>query len=173
VISPQIRSLVLVSLFVAAGAACGDDPATTTKLEPAAGGPVVDGDTVSVFYTGTLDDGTQFDSNVGGSPLTFVVGSGQVIAGFDDAVRGLSIGDSVIVRIEPADAYGEYSEDNFLELPAEGAPEGLQVGDEVTLSNGARVVILELDGDTITVDANHPLAGEALTFEIELVAIEP
>lgn len=129
-----------------------------------------DGDTVAVHYRGTLDDGTEFDSSEGRDPLTFVVGSGQVIAGFDDAVRGLAVGESRTVRIEPEDAYGEYTEEAIIDFPAESAPEGLQVGDPVTLGNG-RGTVLEITDEFVKIDANHPLAGEALTFEIELVSI--
>ncbi|HEY5650041.1 MAG TPA: FKBP-type peptidyl-prolyl cis-trans isomerase [Acidimicrobiia bacterium] len=130
-----------------------------------------DGDSVSVHYRGTLDDGTEFDSSEGRDPLTFVVGSGQVIAGFDDAVRGLAVGESRTVRIEPADAYGEYTEEAIIDFPAESAPEGLQVGDAVTLGNGGRGTVLEITDEFVKIDANHPLAGQALTFEIELVSI--
>ena len=130
-----------------------------------------DTDLVEVHYTGTLDDGSEFDSSRGGTPLQFVVGAGQVIPGFDQAVRGLAIGDSRTVRIPPEDAYGEYDPAFILEFPADGAPEGLAAGDQVTLTNGQRAVVLEVTADTVTIDANHPLAGEALTFEIELVSI--
>ncbi len=130
-----------------------------------------DGDLVEVHYTGTLDDGSEFDSSVGRSPLEFVVGSGQVIPGFDDAVRGLKVGDSRTVRIEPTDAYGEYDPSFVLEFPADSAPEGLQAGDRVTLNNGQPAVVLEVTDEIIRIDANHPLAGEALTFVIELVGI--
>ncbi len=144
-------------------------PATTAAEE---GDRVAqDGDLVEVHYTGTLDDGSEFDSSVGRSPLEFVVGSGQVIPGFDDAVRGLKVGDSRTVRIEPTDAYGEYDPSFVLEFPADSAPEGLQAGDRVTLNNGQPAVVLEVTDEIIRIDANHPLAGEALTFVIELVGI--
>lgn len=130
-----------------------------------------DGDTVAVHYTGTLDDGSQFDSSAGRDPLTFVVGSGEVISGFDDAVRGLAEGESRTVRIEPANAYGEVDPELILEFPADQAPEGVAVGDQVTLSNGGAATVLEITDDIIRIDANHRLAGEALTFDVELVAI--
>jgi peptidylprolyl isomerase len=132
---------------------------------------VVDGDQVAVHYRGTLDDGSEFDSSAGRDPLEFEVGSGQVIAGFDDAVRGLAVGDSVTVRIPPEDAYGPRTDDAIIEVPADQAPEGLQVGDQVQLATGARATVLEVRDDVVVIDVNHPLAGEALTFEIELVAI--
>jgi FKBP-type peptidyl-prolyl cis-trans isomerase 2 len=151
-------------------------PTTTTEENDMSEGPTSqvasDGDTVAVNYRGTLDDGTEFDSSEGREPLTFVVGSGQVIAGFDDAVRGLAVGESRTVRIEPEDAYGEYTDEAVIDFPADSAPEGLQVGDAVTLGNGGRGTVLEITDESVKIDANHPLAGEALTFEIELVSIE-
>lgn len=131
-----------------------------------------DGDTVAVHYRGTLDDGTEFDSSAGRDPLPFVVGSGQVIAGFDDAVRGLAVGESRTVRIEPEDAYGEYTEEAIIDFPADSAPEGLQVGDAVSFANGGQGTVLEITDEFVKIDANHPLAGQALTFEIELVSID-
>ena len=82
------------------------------------------GDTVSVHYTGTLDDGTQFDSSVGGDPLTFTIGSGQLIAGFDTAVLGMEIGESRTVRLAPEEAYGEHSAERVLQVPG-GWPAGV------------------------------------------------
>ncbi len=131
-----------------------------------------DGDSVSVHYRGTLDDGTEFDSSEGRDPLVFVVGSGQVISGFDDAVRGLSVGESRTVRIEPENAYGVYSEEAIIDFPADSAPDGLEVGGAVTLGNGGRGTVVEITDELVKIDANHPLAGEALTFEIELVSID-
>lgn len=151
-----------------------DATTTTTEEEDMSetdGATAGDGDTVAVNYRGTLDDGSEFDSSEGRDPLTFVVGSGQVIAGFDDAVRGLAVGESRTVRIEPEDAYGERTDEAVIEFPADSAPEGLSVGDQVTLSNGLPATVLEITEDTVLIDANHPLAGEALTFEIELVSI--
>ena len=133
-----------------------------------------DGDTVRVHYTGTLDDGTEFDSSrqEGREPLEFTVGSGQVIGGFDDAVRGLAVGKSRTVHIEPADAYGEVREDLIIQTPKDSAPEGIQVGERVQLQNGAIAMIIEITDSTVTLDANHALAGKALNFDVELVEIK-
>ncbi len=128
-----------------------------------------DGDAVSVHYTGTLDDGSQFDSSAGRDPLEFVVGSGQVISGFDQAVRGLTIGESRTVRMEPADAYGERRDDMIITVPAEQAPPGIKVGDQVSAGN-MPAEIIAVDADSVTIDANHRLAGQALTFDVELVS---
>lgn len=130
------------------------------------------GDTVSLHYRGTLDDGTEFDSSAGREPLTFTVGSGQVIQGFDDAVVGMAVGEKKTFRLEPEQAYGERREDLIITVPAENAPEGLQAGQQVALGNApATVVRVEENGDVV-VDANHRLAGEALTFDIEVVSID-
>ncbi|MEX2229637.1 MAG: peptidylprolyl isomerase [Dehalococcoidia bacterium] len=133
---------------------------------------VADGDTVSVMYTGTLDDGTVFDSSEGGDPLTFVVGQGQMIAGFEAAVYGMAVGDKKDIHIEPADAYGERRDDRVVTLPRDGAPAGLKVGDRVQLGNGAPATVIEITADSVTVDANHELAGQALNFAIEVVSVE-
>lgn len=141
--------------------------------EGSGGGFVVqDGDLVEVHYVGTLDDGTQFDSSRDrGSPFSFTVASGQVIPGFDDAVRGLRVGESRTVRIPAADAYGEWSQDNVIEVPYGESQSDVAVGDTVYLTDGRAAVVLEVKPDIVVLDANHELAGEALTFEIEVLAI--
>jgi len=154
-----VAALVLIAAACGGG---GDSTATAAS----------DGDTVGVFYTGTLDDGSEFDSNVDGEPLVFVLGEGNLIVGFENAVRGLSVGDTVTVRLEPADAYGERDEARIFDVPAEGAPPGLAVGDQVMLADGSPVIILEIGPEFIKVDANHRLAGQALTFEITIDSIE-
>jgi FKBP-type peptidyl-prolyl cis-trans isomerase 2 len=184
--------LLMAAFVVLALAACGgsenesdsgsdvDVPSTATPeatseatANSGEGGRVAaDGDQVQVHYTGSLDSGEVFDSSEGREPLPFTVGSGDVIAGFDDAVRGLAVGDSVTVRIEPGQAYGERREDLVFELPRSGAPDGLEIGDLVRLQNGAPAAVLEIGEESVRIDANHQLAGEALTFEIELVAVE-
>lgn len=131
-----------------------------------------DGDMVEVHYVGTLDDGSQFDSSRDrGTPFSFTVGTGQVISGFDVAVRGAQAGETNTVRMEAVDAYGEWSEEAVLELPYDPSQGEVTVGDTVTLSNGQPAQILEVSVDKVKLDANHPLAGEALTFEIEILLI--
>lgn len=137
------------------------------------GGFIVrDGDIVEVHYVGTLDDGSEFDSSRGrGTTFTFTVGSGQVISGFDEAVRGGMVGDVRTSRMEAADAYGEWSDENIVVVPFNPDQGDVKAGDEVFLTNGQQAVVLEVTEETVTLDANHPLAGEALTFEIEILAI--
>lgn len=148
-----------------------DPQATSTPNSDGGARVAQDGDRVEVHYHGTLDDGEVFDSSRERSPLPFVVGSGGVIQGFDDAVRGLAVGESVTVRIPPDEAYGEVDETRIVQFPIDQAPEGLKVGDQVSVS-GAPATVTEVTDETVTVDANHALAGKALTFEIELVAIQ-
>lgn len=151
-------ALVLALLLVA----CGGKEKRVAKA----------GDTVSVNYTGTLDDGTVFDSSEGRDPLTFKVGSGQVIKGFDDAVVGMAVGDKKSVHLTADEAYGQHRADLVLQIPAASAPAGLSKGDRVQLGNGAPATVVDITSDTITVDANSPLAGKALNFDIELVKID-
>jgi len=135
------------------------------------------GDMVKVHYTGKLDDGTIFDSSREREPLEFTVGEGQVIPGFEEAVSGMGVGEETTVEISPDNAYGPRQEDAVMQFPLEALPDEIEpeVGMQLQLQsqNGqafpARVV--EVGEDTITLDANHPLAGQTLTFEIELVDV--
>lgn len=141
----------------------------TSQQEPLI---VQDGDALEVHYVGTLDDGSTFDSSRDRDvPFAFTVGTGQVIPGFDAAVRGASVGDVNTVRIEAAEAYGEWSEDNVIEVPFNSEQDDVQVGDQVFLTSGQSVIVLEITSETVTLDANHSLAGKALTFEIEILSI--
>jgi len=132
---------------------------------------VENGDNVSVHYTGTLDDGEQFDSSVGRQPLTFTLGTGQVISGFNDAVIGLVVGDKVEVRLSAEEAYGEIMDSLMVEVSKEALPEGITVGQQVVSQNGARGLVIKDDGEKVTIDLNHPMAGKALNFAIELISI--
>jgi FKBP-type peptidyl-prolyl cis-trans isomerase 2 len=132
---------------------------------------VVDGDTVSVHYRGTLDSGAVFDSSEGREPISFTVGGGQVIPGFNAAVRGLSVGDTVTVRIEPEQAYGQRRDDLIIEIPLSSLPQGVKPGDQVRDQQGGTAIVLEITDEVVRLDANHALAGEALTFEIQLVSV--
>jgi FKBP-type peptidyl-prolyl cis-trans isomerase 2 len=129
------------------------------------------GDTVHVHYTGRLDDGTEFDSSRGRDPLSFTLGAGQVIAGFDKAVADLEVGDTATVRLEPDDAYGERNDDLLVRIDRPAEPADLAEGMQVQLSNGMTAMIAELTDETVLLDGNHPLAGEALTFDLELVEV--
>lgn len=135
------------------------------------------GDTVKIHYTGRLTDGTQFDSSEGREPLEFQVGSGQIISGLDTQVEGMDEGDKATVTIPADDAYGPHRPEGVQTLPRERVPEG------VDLSLGARLQATSADGQQmtltvvdvndaeVTVDANHPLAGKDLVFDVELVKV--
>jgi len=133
------------------------------------------GDSVKVHYTGKLDDGTVFDSSVGREPLDFTVGAGQLIAGFDEAVVGMAVGEKKMVRIAPEQAYGPHNPEMTLQvprsdLPADIQPElGMQLEASQEGGHSMVVTVVEITDESVTFDANHPLAGKALTFEIEVV----
>jgi peptidylprolyl isomerase len=135
------------------------------------------GDTVKIHYTGTLDDGNQFDSSAGREPLEFTVGSGQVIPGFDKAVEGMAVGDSKTVNIPAEDAYGPRHDQLVQEVPRSALPDDLEP--EIGMGLQAQgpdgqfmdLTITALSEEAITVDGNHPLAGQALNFDLELVEI--
>lgn len=140
--------------------------------------PAANGDTVAVHYTGTLDDGSQFDSSEGREPLTFTMGSGEVIPGFETAVLGLEAGSSASIVIAPEDAYGSRYAEAVQEMAAElfgdnKPPVGVVV--TLTAEDGARVpatvAAFSEDGTTVTLDFNHPLAGQTLHFDVTLVEI--
>jgi len=137
-----------------------------------------DGNTVKVHYTGKLDDGTIFDTSVEREPLEFTIGAGQMIPGFEGAVRGMQVGQVKTVTIPAEEAYGPHNEDMVLVVERDKLPENLNpvVGQRLQMQqengNTAVVVVTDVSEATITIDANHPLAGKALTFEIELVEIE-
>ena len=135
------------------------------------GDPAGDGDSVGVRYRGTLDDGSEFDSNAGGALLPVTIGAGRVIAGFDEALRGLRIGETIVVRIPPGLAYGERDESLVIEIPRAQTPPGMKVGQRVQFG-GVPGVITEITDEAVILDANHALAGQALTFEISIETLE-
>ena len=135
------------------------------------------GDTVKIHYTGKLEDGTVFDSSDGRDPLEFTLGEGQVIPGFEEAVLGMTANDSKTMTIPSDNAYGPRREEMVVEVdrdqfPPDVAPE---VGQQLQMQrpDGQKMVVAvaEVSESTVTLDANHPLAGKDLTFEIKLVEI--
>lgn len=139
--------------------------------------PAQSGDTVHVHYTGRLDDDTVFDSSEGREPLTFTLGSGQVVPGFDRAVTGLEPGESRTVRMEADEAYGERRDDLVLSVPHGAFPDGIDPEPGQRLQLGLQgggaldAHVVEVGEDAVTLDANHPLAGHALTFDVTLVEV--
>lgn len=146
-------------------------------LKMAGGGKARVGDAVKVHYTGKLEDGTVFDSSEGGDPLSFTVGVGEVIPGFDEAVIGMSVGETKDVVIEPDDAYGERNE-MLVQIVARdqlnlGVDPEEGMGIEMRTPDGTIIPLLisEVTETTVTLDANHPLAGLQLHFALQLVEI--
>jgi len=134
------------------------------------------GDTVRVHYTGKLSDGRQFDSSAERDPLQFSLGEGKIIPGFEQAVIGMAPGDAATVTVKAQDAYGDRREDLVIvversDLPSELDP---KIGDRLEMQRAGQafpVNVTATTDDTVTLDANHPLAGEDLTFDIELIEI--
>ncbi|MBN2111112.1 MAG: peptidylprolyl isomerase [Methanosarcinaceae archaeon] len=137
---------------------------------------IKDGDTIKIDYTGTLDDGSVFDSSENHeNPLEFTVGAGQVISGFEEAVRGMEAGEEKEFRIEPADAYGEYKEELAQKVQKD------IIGSDIEIRTGMLLLVrtpeghempakvTEIDDEHVTLDMNHPLAGKALNFIIRVV----
>lgn len=134
------------------------------------------GSRVKVIYTGKLKDGNVFDTNQMGELLEFTVGDGELLPGFENTLVGMTVGEKRVVTIPAGEAYGERDEGMIGDVPRDALPEGAKVepGEVVTMVDGdqqAEVTIVKVDGDTVTVDGNHTLAGEELTFEIELVEV--
>lgn len=135
------------------------------------------GDTVRIHYTGTLPDGSTFDTSNGRDPLEFTLGTGQVIPGFDKAVDGMSVGEQKSVEIPAPDAYGAHDPNGIQTFPREKVPDEipLDIGTRLQLSTPSgqpvMVTVTEVTEEEVILDANHPLAGKDLTFDIELVEI--
>jgi peptidylprolyl isomerase len=135
------------------------------------------GDKVTVHYTGKLADGSIFDSSEGEEPLIFTIGDEELIEGFEEGVMGMAAGEKKTVTIAPDKAYGEPHDDMLLEVPLSEMPDDmeLEVGDELELTNEEDeptiVLVSQLNDKSVILDGNPPLAGETLTFDLELVAI--
>ena len=133
--------------------------------------------TVSVNYTGRLEDGTVFDSslNPGREPLSATLGQGALIPGFEKGLLGMSIGESKTVNIPCVDAYGELNEQLVAEVPKDRVPEGViegQMLQTMTQQGPMNVVVKEVKDDVVILDANHPLAGKDLIFDLEVISID-
>jgi len=136
-----------------------------------------EGDTVRVHYTGKLDDGTVFDTSKEGDPIEFTIGEGQVIPGFEEAVVGMEPGESISTTVPPEKGYGDRQNERIVTVERERFPDGIEpeVGQrlEVQQPDGSSipVTVARVSDDDVTLDANHPLAGRDLTFELELVEL--
>ena len=137
---------------------------------------VKQGDTVRVHYKGTLKDGSEFDNSSGNDPIEFTVGEGRVIPGFEKAVVGMTAGESKAITIPVDEAYGQSSDELILTVERDTIPPDLDavVGDDLVLEQEDREIhvrVIEVNEEHVTLDANHPLVGEDLIFEIELVEV--
>ncbi len=137
---------------------------------------VSEGKRVAVHYRGTLDNGEEFDSSEGREPLEFIVGSGQLIPGFEKAVMGMSPGEEKTVTLEPGDAYGAYEDDLVVDGPRSSFPQGeIRVGQSYTVQLGkgeeAEARVVRIEKDRVKMDFNHPLAGKRLTFRLRVVSV--
>ena len=138
---------------------------------------VKSGDKIKVHYHGRLTNGETFDKSEGREPLEFEVGSGMVIKGFDDEVTGMAVGDKKTINIPADEAYGVKNSDMIIDMPKDRFPKDMEieVGMPLSMSDGQgqqfQVVVAEVQEDVIILDANHPLAGEDLIFDLELVEI--
>ncbi len=138
---------------------------------------IEDGKKVKIHYTGTLDDGTQFDSSAGRDPLEFEMGAGMVIPGFEKGVADMEVGDKKTIHIPAVEAYGERREDLVMQFERSQLPEGLEpevgMGLQMQGPQGqpVPVTVTEVGEENITIDANHQLAGQNLNFELELVEV--
>jgi peptidylprolyl isomerase len=148
----------------------------SSKIEENAMTQASTGNTIKVHYTGTLDDGTQFDSSAGRDPLEVTLGEGQVIPGFEKGLEGMAIGEKKSIHIPADEAYGDHHPELVQEVPREHIPQEIELEVGVQLQaqgpNGPFVVVVtDLSDETATLDGNHPLAGKALNFDLELVEI--
>ena len=138
---------------------------------------VKSGDTVRIHYTGTLSDGKVFDTSSGREPLEFTVGSGQIIPGLDSAIPGMEVGEKKVVDVPVEEAYGPIDPAHRQSVPRGEIPDHipLDIGTQLQLQSPQGqvmpVTVFEVTDDSVTLDANHPLAGRDLVFEIELVSI--
>jgi peptidylprolyl isomerase len=137
---------------------------------------IADGKTVRIHYTGTLNDGTQFDSSAGRDPLEFETGSGMVIPGFDSAVRDMLVGTKKTVTIPSSEAYGEAREEMIGDLPKDRFPPEMELTLGMQLQmmgpqGPLTIIVKAITDEFVTIDANHPMAGKDLTFELELIEI--
>ncbi|HBH24511.1 MAG TPA: peptidylprolyl isomerase [Cytophagales bacterium] len=136
------------------------------------------GKKVKVHYTGKLTDGTVFDSSEGREPLEFVLGQGSMIKGFENAVMGLGLGDKTSATLKPGEAYGERNNDLIFNFAKEKFPEdinpevGMKLNMQTAQGQPVPVEVKEVADDHVVLDANHPLAGKELVFDIELVAVD-
>ncbi len=162
----------LISLLALAQASWSEDSARDASQTTVEAGSLV-----VMEYTLTLDDGTEFDSNVGGEPLRFQQGAQQIIPGLDEAIVGMQVGQSKTVKVPPETGYGPIDPNAFRAVPVSELPEesrvaGAQVFTRDAAGNARPLRVDRLQGETAIVDFNHPLAGKNLRFDVKIVGVE-
>jgi peptidylprolyl isomerase len=132
------------------------------------------GNVVHVHYTGKFESGDVFDTSEGGDPLEFTAGSPEVIVGVSNGVLGMAVGESKTITVTPEDGYGDYEDGLTQSVPRGVLPPEVKVGDQIVAANDpdSAFWVRELTDEEAVIDANHRLAGETLTFELELVSIQ-
>ena len=165
-----LKQIYLVAIIAAIAVIIGVAYVATSG---ASAQTVAVGDNISVYYNGAFTNGTVFNSNVGGQPFNFTVGAGQVIAGFDNGVIGMKIGQNKTIILPPDEAYGVVNQSLIVQVPvSEFGNTAIQVGGTVTTNRGNKGLITALNATTATVDFNPPLAGQTLVFQIKVVSIK-
>lgn len=175
----RLIGLMAILVLVAATAVAGgrrEQNETNQEEEVAAVETIEQNKMVQIHYEGSLDDGTVFDSSEGREPLEFIFGVGMLIPGLESEMAGLAVGDRKTVRVEAEDAYGPYMQEALQEIPRNQIPPEIELVEGMQLAAQSPqgpipVTVHEIREDTVVMDFNHPLAGEALTFDIEVVAI--
>lgn len=136
------------------------------------------GDTVAIHFAALLDDGTEIESSVGSEPLRFVIGSGAVVPGLDEEVRGMKVGDKRIAVLKPQDAFGARRDDLIMKVPTSSLPDdldltpGKRIGAKTPEGETLEMNVLAIEGASVVLDANHPFAGLDITFRIELLSVK-
>ncbi|MDO8547316.1 MAG: FKBP-type peptidyl-prolyl cis-trans isomerase [Nitrospirales bacterium] len=133
---------------------------------------IADGMKVTLEYTMTLPDRTIGDSTAGQAPFSYTQGNQEIVPGLEKALAGMKAGDKKRVTIPAAAAYGPYDEKGKVEVPKKNLPPEAKVGTKLRASNGAEAKVVELKGDVVIVDTNHPLAGKDLTFDVNIIKVE-
>ena len=158
-----------LALALLAGATCWAQDEGITVIES--------GSTVGIEYTLKLEDGTTVDSNVGGAPLTFIQGSGEILPALEEALLGAKVGDSKEIQLTAENAYGPVNPAAFQEVPLDKLPEDARVAGTMLMAGGPDgqehpIRVDEVKEETAVLDFNHPLAGKTLNFDIEVLSIE-
>jgi FKBP-type peptidyl-prolyl cis-trans isomerase 2 len=183
--SLMVACVVLLAFALMVAGCTGKDAESTQlpagTVSPSSSEPVdgvQNGDLVEIEYTGTLPNGSVFDSSKDRGPFQFVIGTGTAIAGFDAEIKGMKVGESKSFTLAPEQAYGEYDSTLIQAMPIDFVPKGenVTIGDTITLFNGQAYFpakVVDINATNITFDLNAPLAGQTLTFDVTLVNLTP